>query len=358
MSQSSKISDALEGPTQLSMPAGAWEQELQDEPWYSAGSESSNIAAPSNVVDYSQYLVHDKMETLSSLAERYKPDGFIDVAQPNPPLHETPISQDDLNERYITPGAVTSFGNLALSRAVQASTYASHIQDLQLDVFTHGIELCTPLNINTDMRSDRVGHAVRSFRDDARIMIAQGQPANSVLSMDGLDLDLMFRDRNPSDPHTVSTWACEYSKSWTSLPLHIRLATVHFVGTLMRWLIMPCRETYTIMSKLMRPCDAQLLVPHSAHVDVCHLPFIRTDQLIHGGRWVDRITADSQRCHWDKGDDACIVKERLASGKSVWRLNPEFIQFIDDQTHWTLAESVLTDFPHLAGLTRFHQTGE
>lgn len=254
--------------------------------------------------------------------------------------------------------ATPNFGNLPLSKSLLTNNFPEYIQTRQMQAFNGRIEDCLPLNLDTESRSDRLSSAMLAFRDAARSMIARGQPAEEVLSMQGLDLELLFRDRRPGDPHTISTWACEFSKTWTFLPLHVRLSSVHYAGTFMRWLIMPCHDTYALLSKLMRPLDAQLFVPHTGDVDLCHLPCVRATQLENGGKWVNRITADSQRCNWVDGEDASIEERVVQTVKGpvlMKMLTAAFIEFIDDTRNWSLSKSVLKEFPELRGNITFHE---
>jgi hypothetical protein len=256
--------------------------------------------------------------------------------------------------------ALPNFGNLSMSRSLLTNNYPENIQRRQLHVLGGRLEECVPLNLDTESRADRLSSAMLAFRDAARQMIALGQPVDQVLSMQGLDLELLFRDRTPADPHTVSTWACEYTKTWTFLPLHVRLSSVHYAGSLMRWLIMPCKETYRLVSKLMRPLDSQLFIPHTGDVDMCHLPCVRATQLEHGGKWVNHVTADSQRCQWIEGKVQAIEERTVETAKGpvqMKMLSAAFIDFVDDVRNWSLSSTVLQDFPELGGKISFHDDG-
>ena len=266
-------------------------------------------------------------------------------------------ARDDIEDRRDNR-PTPNFGNLSMSKSLVTNNFPESIQQRQLQALNGCIEECLPLNLDTESRADRLSSAMLAFRDAARSMLAHGQPAEEVLSMHGLDLALLFRERTPGDPHTVSTWACEYSKTWTFLPLHVRLASVHYAGSLMRWLILPCRETYALLSKLMRPLDVQLFVPHTGDVDLCHLPCVRATQLHHGGKWVNRVTADSQRCSWTEGEFSSTEERRVQTSKGpvVMRtLSAAFIDCIDDPRNWSLSSSVLKEFPELYGKIAFHE---
>lgn len=267
-------------------------------------------------------------------------------------------ARDELDDRRDVNRPTPNFGNLSMSKSLVTNNYPASIQQRQLQALQGRIEECVPLNLDTESRADRLSSAMLAFRDAARSMLARGQPVEEVLSMHGLDLELLSRERAPGDPHTVSTWACEYTKTWSFLPLHVRLASVHYAGSLMRWLILPCRETYALLSKLMRPVDSQLFVPHTGDVDLCHLPVVRATQLQHGGKWVNRVTADSQRLLWVEGDIASTEERQVQTSKGPVRirtLSAAFIDFVDDARNWSLSTSVLKEFPELVGKIAFHE---
>lgn len=69
-----------------------------------------------------------------------------------------------------------------------------------------------------DIKTDRFMQVIPSFKEAACTQIDGGVSPAIILSMAGLELDLFFRDRILSDPHTISTWVCELAKSHTLLP--------------------------------------------------------------------------------------------------------------------------------------------
>jgi hypothetical protein len=279
----------------------------------------------------------------------------------NTPRHASrsgSLPYEEVEERRDGSRPMPNFGNLSMSKSLVTNNFPENIQQRQLQALSGRIEESLPLNLDTASRADRLSSAMLAFRDAARSMIARGQRAEDVLSMQGLDLELLYRPRAPGDPHNVSTWACEYTKTWTFLPMHVRLASVHYAGSLMRWLILPCRETYALLSKLMRPIDCQLFVPHTGDVDLCHLPCVRATQLEHGGKWVNRVTADSQRCHWVEGDISATEERVIQTSQgpvATKMLSAAFIDFVDDVRNWSLSNSVLKEFPELSGKITFHE---
>lgn len=276
------------------------------------------------------------------------------------------------SEVCITPGAVRSFGNLAMSDAILANQYPPAVQARQLSVIHGTIETCLPINldIQTSGVASLAASAVASFRDAARNQIAQGVPARNVLSMDGFELDLFYRDRTSDDPHNLAGWAAEWGKAWTHMPMEVRFAAVHYIGTLVRWLIMPCKETYRLMSPLVRPLLSQLMMPHTMDVDLWGAPpLMRELQLLRGGGWLNSVSPNTQRLHWPHGPDKC-TEERLVPStadvpgalddgqggyvRTAVCLSPSFIAFIDQEESWTIHRDLLQLLPELEGRTEFH----
>ena len=313
-------------------------------------------------------------------SDTYPWPGFVGRA--NQPLYETQVERDEaMNDRsfssttkaeesgndhsvsaprtttvetvknrgsalYVDPSAIKSFGNLPLSSAIKANGYPPSVQRRQLDILRKPDYLCTPLIIESGIGEDALSKATLGFRDQARSLIANGDTVEKVLSMKGIDTELFFRDRTDSDPHTVSTWACEFTKTFDFLPVVPRLATLQLVGSFMRWMILPCRETWLAMPEMIRPLTVQLLVPHqSLYIDVTHVPQMRFSQLMYGRRIERVLKPDTVRCDWAFGEQAC-VEQPVAGGAPRW-LSSAFLRHIDDTKNWSLHRHVLEEFPEL-----------
>lgn len=289
--------------------------------------------------------------------------------------HEMQKNLENINsESWIASGAVRSFGNLAMSNAVRVNGYPIEIQTQQLQVLSAPIETCLPLNfeLTMDGMARAAGNAVITFRDAARDAIARGAPAARVLSLDGLDLDLFSRERRPDDMLTVANWAAEWGKAWKMFPVEVRYAAIHYIGSLMRWLILPCNETYRAMSPLVRPLPCQLMIPHTVDIDVWGAPpVMREMQLQYGSGWLNIVTSDMQRLHWPDGIDECVERQTVpcsadASGafadeqggyfRKVERLSPKFIGFIDKEDAWSVHRKLAQELPMLRDRVQFHDS--
>ena len=53
-----------------------------------------------------------------------------------------------------------------------------------------------------------------SYRDEARSMLARGISSHELLGEWCIRVDLLFRPRRPSDPHSVCNWAAELNAAF------------------------------------------------------------------------------------------------------------------------------------------------
>lgn len=132
---------------------------------------------------------------------------------------------------YPSPGYVEVFGNLALSSAIMTNGYPRMVQTQQLCHFRIPIHLIQSLITFDD---SALGRVYTDYRDTARDMLASGVPNSEVSGPDFTAIDLFFRDRVPSDPHTASFWACELCKTFGDAPVFVQLAGMYLLTYLMR----------------------------------------------------------------------------------------------------------------------------
>jgi hypothetical protein len=131
-------------------------------------------------------------------------------------------------------GFIGDFGNLPFSSAIKANGYPAHIQLQQLQNLSATAEY-SMLPLHSNEHEAVLGKAYLSFRDATLQMIADGTNARDVLgSSDYVNLDLFFRDRLPTDGHSVDTFVCEILKSLANPDIYAKLATLVLMGPLMR----------------------------------------------------------------------------------------------------------------------------
>lgn len=260
------------------------------------------------------------------------------------------------HDNYVDPGAVRSFGNLPMSSAIMANGWSRNIQQQQVDLVRKPQYACELLLLDEQTKGDPLSQAALSFRDDARSLIAQGHPIREILSMDGLHTEMFFRDRLPDDPHTVSTWACEFTKAWRGLlPANCLYATLWMISSVMRWMILPCRETWMLMPEMTRPLVDQFAIPHQKlFVDLCHFPQIRASLLNYNRDFIKVLRYETFNCNWPYADEDCVRGVDGARLDVKSELTPPFLAHISDTRNWSLHRDILTEFPELINQVPFH----
>lgn len=174
-------------------------------------------------------------------------------------------------------------------------------------------------------RTDRLSQVMRSFREAASSQILAGARVEYVLSTTGIELDMFFRDRTDQDSHTVSTWACEFAKSWTLLSPVSQLAVIHFAAAFIRWFILPCRQTYSLMSTILRPLDGDSMAHDSSEEESCRA---------HGVEWINSVTMDVHQLTWPYPYMACFDEPVAGNNPQSRRLSRLFIEYCDDSNNW------------------------
>lgn len=157
-------------------------------------------------------------------------------------LHVASEQQRRQRRRYPSPGYVEVFGNLPMSSAVMTNGYSRRVQIQQLCHFHIPIHLIQSLITFDDSALARV---FTDYRDAARHMLANGVADSEVSGPDFTAIDLFFRARVPSDPHTASFWACELCMTFGDAPTLVQLAGMYLLTYLMR----VCHRTANSRSK-------------------------------------------------------------------------------------------------------------
>lgn len=153
------------------------------------------------------------------------------------PLRDSPLDVVRNQQRrrqdrsYPSLGYVEVFGNLPMSSAIMTNGYPRNVQIQQLCHFRIPIYLIQSLITFDDSALARV---FTDYRDAARHMLASGVPNLEVSGPDFTAIDLFFRDRLPSDPHTASFWACEVCKTFGDASIFVQLASMYLLTYLMR----------------------------------------------------------------------------------------------------------------------------
>ncbi|KAH0286597.1 hypothetical protein M436DRAFT_50040 [Aureobasidium namibiae CBS 147.97] len=242
-------------------------------------------------------------------------------------------------------GFISDFGNLPFSSAIKANGYPAHIQHQQLQNLSTSAEY-SMLPLHSNEHDALLGKAYLSFRDATLQMIADGMNARDVLgSPDYVNLDLFFRDRVPTDGHSVDTFVCEILKSLANPDLYAKLATVVLLGPLMRWILFPTSEHYRRIPALMRPLPSQRFIPHSPALDLAPHPAIRGVLMsAFNTEWLtpeNQITA-APIVNWPYQLDKAVCHDPVAG---CLRFTKQFEDHVCEPTNWTFSKRALEVFP-------------
>ncbi|KAH0366970.1 hypothetical protein KCU65_g4993, partial [Aureobasidium melanogenum] len=243
-------------------------------------------------------------------------------------------------------GLRADFGNLPFSSAIKANGYPAHIQHQQLQNLSTSAEYSMlPLH---SFEREALGRAYLSFRDATLQMIADGMPARDVLgSHDYVNLDLYFRERLPTDGHSVSTFVCEVMKSLANPDMYAKLASIVLMAPLMRWILFPTSEHYRRIPALMRPLPSQRFIPHSPALDLAPHPAIRGVLMTaFNEEWLtpeNQITA-APVINWQQPLDKTVYHDEVTG---CLRFTKQFEDHVCDPNNWTFSKRVLEVFPSI-----------
>jgi hypothetical protein len=76
--------------------------------------------------------------------------------------------------------------------------------------------------------------AITSFMDLARTMLARGRPIQEVFGPERAVVDLLFRQRRPSDPHSVCHFAAELCAGVKQIDMPAKLGMTFMYTYLLR----------------------------------------------------------------------------------------------------------------------------
>ena len=108
---------------------------------------------------------------------------------------------------------------------------AFHQPQLQFADFRLPIHIVQPRLIKDDTPISRV---YTDYLHGAKEMLESGTPPIEVLGQDCIVVDLYFRERQPSDNYTCSSWASEVMRMFPEYDKFVGLACCFFLCRLMR----------------------------------------------------------------------------------------------------------------------------
>jgi hypothetical protein len=230
-----------------------------------------------------------------------------------------------------TPGASTSHGSSGTSSNAAVETF--HVDGTKLEELdTRHQRLIPPDSpLERSPSFHRLSQVMLSFREAAASKIISGGSANEILSMTGLRVDLLYRKRLANDGHTVSTWACEFARASKVVAPVSQLTVVYFAGAFMRWLIIPCKETYDLLPPLMRSMVQKSMT---------YNPFEVESYNTRAWEWIDDLTLNKTRLQWPYTALACLDE---TYDPSLALLEPRkgfsvlFMDHCNDMKNWTMS---------------------
>ncbi|KIW19918.1 hypothetical protein PV08_00493 [Exophiala spinifera] len=231
---------------------------------------------------------------------------------------------------------------LSLSNAIPCTGYPAHIQAQQMRTIRYPEYQVRPLL--SEVEESPVAAAYTSFREWACRQIDSGASRESILGPEKVEVDLFFRARGPADPHTVSTWACEFFRALEGIDVFVCLAGIFNFDRFMRWMIVPSAETYAKVPPGQRPTACQRLVPHHPASDLPVLPELR-DALIYDMR--DFILASQcygTTINWDGSLDEAIDIDPETANMTI---SDAFAEHSWHMDNWTFSRGFAAVFPEL-----------
>ncbi|KAI4747091.1 hypothetical protein E4T50_02588 [Aureobasidium sp. EXF-12298] len=294
----------------------------------------------------SRWLSLTKSQPHSSISSRHSPPESYTNGTALTHVRKTSTSPNQ-HAGPVSTGLISDFGNLPFSSAIKANGYPAHIQHQQLQNLSTTAEY-SMLPLHSNEHEAVLGKAYLSFRDATLQMIADGMNARDVLgSPDFVNLDLFFRDRVPTDGHSVDTFVCEILKSLANPDLYAKLATLVLLGPLMRWILFPTSEHYRRIPALMRPLPSQRFIPHSPALDLAPHPAIRGVLMsAFNKEWLtpeNQITA-APVINWPYQLDKAVCHDPVAG---CLRFTKQFEDHVCEPTNWTFSKRALEVFPTL-----------
>jgi Domain of unknown function (DUF3425)/Fungal Zn(2)-Cys(6) binuclear cluster domain len=172
----------------------------------------------------------------------------------------------------------SSFCALCLHSSSRAPWYLAELQNRQLNLFKGPEHLILP-HVITD--SSPLSKMFMGFRMGVNKLLQQGTPLDEALGDLDPKVDLLFRQRNSSDPFSACTWACELSRLNVQWDIYTQLANTFLLARFMRWTLAPTLENYMLLPEIMRLTVAQRTIPHYPSADMYSIPWVR-DSLISG----------------------------------------------------------------------------
>jgi len=190
--------------------------------------------------------------------------------------------------------------------------------------------------------------AMISYMDLARTMLTQGKPIQEIFGPGRAVVDLLFRKRRQSDPHSVCHFAAELCAGIKDMEMSAKLGMTFMYIYLLRWMILPSSDSYNKVPEIYRPTPMQISVPHCAIIEFCPFPLLR-EALCRRNRDFLATLAKNISCNWPYPTETCIERDP-ETGHIM--LTDDFARHCLNAGHWTVQPAIFETFPECRGLIR------
>lgn len=170
----------------------------------------------------------------SGSRSKKRPLSTITVPQAHTPFSEAPASAMALSSSTSSRRPSVTSSAVYSSRAEHSplTEHPFHVQkDQAWASRPFGHHLRVP---QIELNSQPMACAITSFMDLARNMLSQGTPIQEIFGPERAVVDLLFRQRSPSDPHSVCHFAAEMCAGVKEIDMPAKLGMTFMYIYLMR----------------------------------------------------------------------------------------------------------------------------
>ena len=275
-----------------------------------------------------------------------------------PPQQGKPMIDDTLIPA--SPGNAAKiickqFCGLGFATSIHPKWISLEIQERQMSLLKGERHLILPYVVAND---SPLSLAFSNFIDAVKHMQHQGVSLSTILGSLDTEVDLLFRPRCADDPYTACTWACDLARLYAHINVFTQLAIAFLLSRFMRWVLDPTLENYILLPDIMKPTNAQGLVPHFASADLFPLPTMR-ESLIRGELKLPKAVGSPDgfgvKLNWPFELNEAVDRDPVTGTARVSRL---LAACASDPRYWSCNEDFLESFPevkdHLNVITHKH----
>jgi hypothetical protein len=152
------------------------------------------------------------------------------------------------------------------SKRKRAAWYSAELQEKQEQLLGRPDHLISPHVLPDD---SPLSMMFTDFKSAVETMLKHGTSEDEVLGPFDPIVDLLFRQRQSTDPFSACTWASDVARIvYVQTDIFTQLANSFLLTRFMRWIVAPSLENYLLLPDIMRPTPSQTRIPHYASADV------------------------------------------------------------------------------------------